>query len=363
MRTCGLLLTILIAWLGGGCQTGPESAARPRPVVFAHPNELRKGEGFVLLADRRLFATMALLNATGFDKEAQGVPMHPIRQQVRRQVAANLAGSPERLQQWRDYVKSRKLDSAIYQDFALTLQADYPFQRIRPDRELRFPALAKVLQEFPEVLRDFWITAHLTNVWNEVKGDYLAELKKYDFVAMQRQMDSLWEYLRIPRRDTMTLVNVPNLLDMHYRALNAHYENYYYCVESPGACSYRLNAHDYLHFIVDPLVKAHFRQAREKLLRYYQAGKDGPVSKSYQDPTGFTLECLVRALDHRLRARWAQEPADVERIEKQLAEQTGKGLTLMRPFYELLSEYEGASVSFDAFLPVLFAHLPDSPRS
>ena len=331
-------------------------------MAFTQPDEMRVGDGFMVLADRRVFATMAFLNATGFDDQPQGVAMHPVRQKVRKRMAENLAACPEKLQKWRQYVKSRNLGTFCYQDFALSLQADYPFRRVRPDKDLGYPVTAKLLQDFPGVLRDFWATAGLTNVWNEVKSEYIAELNKYDLAAMQRQMASLWEYLRMPRRDTLTIINVPNLLDAHCSAIGAHYESYYYCVESPGSHTYDLNVHEYLHSIVNPVVKTNFPAYQAKLLRYYEAGKRGPMSATYREPVTFTYECLVRALDHRFREiQWTKAPVVVHSQETQVADLTAKGLTLTRPFYQMLREYEGDGASFEAFLPAMLARLPDNP--
>ena len=68
-------------------------SARPEPDPFPHEDEVRRGEGFVVLADRRVFATMAFLNATGFDDEAEGVSMHPVRRRVRALLAEALAAA------------------------------------------------------------------------------------------------------------------------------------------------------------------------------------------------------------------------------------------------------------------------------
>ncbi len=356
------LMVVLLSLGGGGCASHKPKVA---PVAFTHPDETRIGEGFMVLADRRVFVTMAFLNATGFDNQPPGVAMHPVRQKVRKQTAETLAPHPEKLRKWRQYVKSKNLGDFTYQDFALSLQADYPFQRIRPDKELNYPFTAQLLADLPEVLRDFWITADLTNVWNEVKGDYQAELKKYDLAAMQRQMNFLWEYLRTPRQDTLTIVHVPNLLAAHHSAIGSDYETYYYCVEGPGSGDYSLQVHEYLHSIVNPMVKTNFPAYQAKLLRYYEAGKRGPLSKTYQDPVGFTSECLVRALDHRFIVQSHLNATDAAQIRaaqaSQVANQTKQGLTLTRPFYELLPEYEASRLSFDAFLTAMLARLPDNP--
>jgi hypothetical protein len=318
------------------------------------------------LADRRVFVTMAFLNATGFDDQPEGIAMHPVRQKVRKRVGEALAAHPEKLRKWRQYVQSKQLYSSPCQNFALSLQTDYPFDQIRPAPELWEPGRAALWRDFPEALREFWLAADLTNLWNEVKGDYLAVLNNYDFGAMQRQMDSLWGYLRTPRQDRLTLVNVPNLLDAHHQAMASRYENYYYCVEGPDAGDGRtFNAHEYLHFIVNPLVKTHFPAYQAKLLRYYNAAALRPLSDSYREPVTFTCECLVRALDHRFIVQSHIHATNASLIRRaqasQVAEISAKGLTLTRPFYQALQEYEAGHLSFDAFLPLLFARLPDNP--
>jgi hypothetical protein len=321
---------------------------------------MRVGDGFMALADRRIFVTMAFLNATGFDVQPQGVPMHPVRQRVRQRMAENLAQYPEKLQEWRQYAQSRGLANFQCQSFCLSLQADYPFQRIRPDAELGYPATAKLLRDFPEILRDFWITTELTNIWNEVKPEYIAELEKYDLEQMRRRMTFLWAYLRMPRPDALTIIHVPDLLDSHYHAMGAQYEAYYYCVEGPGAQSYSLDFHEYLHSIVNPWIQTNYPGYKNKLRRYYEDGEHRPLSRTYREPVTFTAECLVRALDSRLEVKWADDRATAQGIEGKVAWCTDQGLTLTRPFYELLGEYEAQDASFAGYLPVMLARLPDA---
>ncbi|MEN6428768.1 MAG: DUF4932 domain-containing protein [Phycisphaerales bacterium] len=343
-----------------GCSTG--SKVRPEPVSFNRPDEIVRGEGFMVLADRRQFAVLALLNATGYDEEAQGQQMHPVRVKVRELVAAEMAKHPRKAEAWRQYIKTRQVAIFQYEDFALSLSTDYPFRRIRPDGEVGYQWAVERLQGFPRVLNDFWETVHLDEIWSQVKPEYAAEIRKYNLEKMKRQMDFLWTYLRMPRRDTLTLVNVPNLLDTHFHAIGARYENLYYTVESPGSHNYALNIHEYLHSIVNRLVQANFGGQEAKLSKYYQVGKDAPLCKTYGSPVTFTLESLVRALDHRLGVRQTDDPNDKKRIEGQVAWETEEGLTLTRPFYNALAEFEQSGKPFDQFLPTLLEHLPECTR-
>jgi hypothetical protein len=360
-RAVSLVVTLSVACLAG-CSAGSASKVRPEAVEFNHPDEVIKGEGFMVLADRREFAVMAFLNATGYDEEAQGQQMHPVRVKVRELITANLAQHPEKVKAWRTYrngLVRKQFQTWHFQDFALSLSTDYPFRQIRPNNELGYSITANQLQDFPEVLNDFWQTAKLDAVWQQVKPDYVAEIKKYDFEKMKREMDFLWQYLRMPRQDTLTLVNVPNLLKSYFEAIGARYEGYYYTVESPGSHGYDLDVHEYLHSIVNRLVEADFDAQKAKLGKYRQAGKGKPFAKTYGSPITFTFESLVRALDHRLGMLQTNDPADKKRIEGQVAWETEKGLMLVQPFYNLLAEFEQSGQPFDQFLPTMLARLPE----
>lgn len=312
----------------------------------------------MILADRRVFAVMAFLNAAGYDKEAKGQQMHPARSRVRTLVEEKLKSNPRKLEAWRKYYKSKRLASFHYVDFALSLSADYPFHRIRPDKELGYPQLAKTLKEFPGLLNDFWVTAGLDEIWSQVKLQHTAELKKYDFQRMARKLAYLWQFLRMKRADSYVLVNIPNLLDKRFTAQGARYENYYYSIESPGSHSYDLNTHEYLHSFVNRMVRANYGKQAGKLDEYYRAGKDQPMAETYRERVGFASECLVRALDHRVRANLAADAAEKKRLEDLLARWTADGLTLAQPFYVLLNEYEKSDLDLAAFLPILLERLP-----
>jgi len=352
---CALAFLSLV---GSGCASRFADDPTVEPVSFAHPDEIVKGQGFMVLADRREFAVMAFVNAVGYDDEAQGQAMHPVRVTVRQLVSQNLAAQPTKVEAWRRYYETRELATFQYQDYALSLSADYPFRRIRSDGELGYAVTAERLKDFPEILNDFWVTAGLDEIWKQVSPDYADELRKYNLARMERQMTFLWQYLRMPRHDTLTLVNVPNLLDTHFHAIGARYENYYYTVESPGSHSYGLNIHEYLHSIVNSIVRAHADAVREKVMPYYEAGKDKPIAQSYREPVCFTYECMVRALDHRLNALFSGTPEAEKRAEARMVQLDQDGLTLSLPFYRLLADYEGSDMPFDKFVPIMLARLP-----
>ncbi len=353
-RTCVLIGMILAGLLIGGCH----SAIKVESVAFAHEEERIEGEGFLVLADRRVFATMTFLNTCGYDTELPGHSMHPIRIKVRELVSRNLESHPKKLQAWKDYYAQRLMGSWQYVDFALSLNSDYPFRRIRSDSELGYSWTADKLADFPEVLNDFWVTARLDEVWDQCKGDYMAEVGKYDPDKMAHQMTFLWQYLKLPRHDTYVIVQVPNPLERYYTASGARYENYFYSIDSPGSNS-GLNVHEYLHTIINPLVERNYAAFKDKLDKYYEAGKDAEISKSYQNPKAFASECFVHALDYRLRGRWSSNLKVKEHLETKITKLTEGGYHLLAPFYEGLAKYEQSDLNFEQCFPILLEQLPE----
>jgi hypothetical protein len=78
----------------------------PKAVPFARQDEVRKGDGFLVVADRRAFATMAFLNAAGFDEEDPNRPMHAVRAKARKRLGALLKKHPDEATSWRRYYES-----------------------------------------------------------------------------------------------------------------------------------------------------------------------------------------------------------------------------------------------------------------
>lgn len=348
------LLIIAVFLLVGGCG----DPVRVEPVSFGHEEEVIREGDFIVLADRRVFTIMAFMNASGYDEEFKGKQMHPVRSRVREIIKEQATAHPERFEKWKQYYNKINLRSFHYLDFAVSMSSDYPFRRIRPDSELGYPFTRQRLADFPDVLNEFWDTLDMEKVWAEVKPFYLKEIGSYDFDNMESHLKFTWDYLKMERSDRFVFVSVPNLLDQHYHAIGAKYENYWYMVESPGAGTHSLNIHEYLHSIVNSMVEARYKEHAEKLNKYFKAGKDLTLAKSYGHPVTYTFECLVRALTTRLYVLMENDftPSGGEAKVKYL---TREGLILVEPFYDLLDEYEQSDKNFEQFLPVILDMLKE----
>jgi hypothetical protein len=357
------IVVLACAVLVAGCSL-PAPRVTVEPVVFNHPNEVIKGignaEGYWALADRRVFAVMGFLNAMGHDEEAPNKEMHPVRVKVRENVANNLANHPEKLQAWRKYYKDRIMGAWQYTNFGLSLSSDYPFRRIRPDKELSYAWTSYLLADFPDVLNDFWITAKLEEVWARCLPDYIAELGRCDVNETSRGITFVWQYLRMQRKDTYIIIRVPNLLERYHTANANRFEQYFYSVEGPGSGGY---IHEYLHTFVKDLVNANYASQKSKLQKYFEAGKDAAISSSYQKPALWVEECLVHAIDHRIMALRTSDLSFRKWVESNVDALTQGGYTLLKPLYVLLVDFEKSDMPFDRYLPVMLERLPEySPR-
>ena len=358
--------TAMMVILPLACRTTPPAPeVQPEPARFSDPDEIVEGDAFLVVADRRMFAAMAFLNAAGYDEEPEGFAMHPVRVKVRQAVKERLANEPRKLKTYEAYYReviARRIPVFAYKDYVLSLSANYPFRPIQPADRLGYPYTAEPLRRLPEILNEFWTLANLEDLWKQVRTDYITEIHRYNVWKMKQQMAFLWEYLRLERQDPFIIVHIPDLLSRHLGAMGAEYEPYFYCVDNPGANDGRLNMHEYLHTIVNPLVEAHYDEFEAKLNPYYSAVQRVPAVAACGDPATFVYECLVAALNRRISIKFENDPTWTRRKEAQVARDTKDGLILAQPFYDGLAEYERTTLSFDQFLPTLLAHLPEYRR-
>ncbi|MFC1781739.1 hypothetical protein ACFLZ8_05715 [Planctomycetota bacterium] len=359
MKSMGIIFCAVLVT----CCSLPRAKVVVEPIVFNHPDEIIKGtghtEGNWVIADRRIFAVMAFLNIAGYDEEVTGMEMHPLRHKVRRLIAENLAEKPDKLKICRQYYQERLLGVWQYTNFALSLSSDYPFRRIRPDRELTYAWTSWELSDLPEVLNDFWVTAGLERIWAECRDDYIAEIKRYNVQRMSEQMTYIWGYMKTPRKDTYTVIHIPNPLYRHATADAHTFENYFYSIDGPSSNDGGLNIHEYLHTFINDLVGDNYVLQESKLQKYFEAGKDTSISASYQELSLWTTECLVHALDYRIRVNISAEPAYKKQIEAKVDSLTQQGYTVLKSFYELLADFEKNDMPFDKYLPIMLEKLPE----
>jgi hypothetical protein len=282
--------------------------------------------------------------------------MHPVRIKVRELIAGNLLTHSNKLVAWKKNYARLKCSNADYIEYAMLLSADYPFKKVGPDNIYYNPEVLRKLSSVVDQVNDFWLTARLDEVWNTVKPDYLAELQKYDVAKMSEDLDFVWKYVRMPRREARIMVNVPNLLDRHYSADSMGCGKYFVSVEGPGSHDYRLNVHEYLHEIVNPAV-ARWREAySRRLAPYFDRWMKNPAHRGYETMQMYVQECLVKSLEARVSVKLRPELRG--RKQAQVTQDVKNGYELTGVFHETLADFETGQDTFEDFVKVLFERLP-----
>jgi hypothetical protein len=205
-------------------------------------------------------------------------------------------------------------------------------------------------------VNEFWVDAKLDEVWNTVKPGYFAELQKYDIDKMSGDLDFVWSFVRMPRREARVMVSVPNLLDRHFSADSMGCGKYFVSVEGPGSHDYRLNVHEYLHEIVNPAVARWRDQYLVQLQPYFDRWQHFPGAHGYGTLQMYVQESLVKALEARVSVKLRPELR--ARKSSQVAQDVKSGFELTGIFHENLAEFETGEGTFDDFVKVLFERLP-----
>ena len=339
----GLLCLLLAMSILAGCGPNITVSTDPRDMDLSsfHPDVVG-GEGFTIQPDVRVFTLFAYLNGPAGWSEENGETFSPQRAQLRADLQARLAQlDPARVQRWREFYEQHRQISYRYLYYTLTLGAPPYFNYIIPIEQMKYPDIIGSLDGFNRILAEFYQQAGIQALFEETYRDVMvAEVHKYDRARILGQIRYIYDYLRLDRSKlgTFDVVIVPVPFDSYWDANALNYTGRLYIVEGPESNDYGLNMHEYLHMLMDELIPGDFAGQRDKLDAIFQANRQAPYVRNYQDLHTYVEENLVRALDHRMRAR--SNPADATREELTMRDEVANGLVLEDNFYAGLAEFE-----------------------
>ena len=211
-------------------------------------------------ADIRVFAVMAALNAAGFDYESPGKDMSAVRQFIRRETEKL---DPGLLEELRTFYGSHNLESSgadqqvAYTSLALVLSGPPDFQVTVQEKEL--PRDVREVLGFESLVSKFYQAAGIESLWQSQQPTYEEELTSYRAVVKGLIAQTL-DYFRIPPRVVMDrqIILIPDLLNAKTIVNVRNLDLVYYVVVGPtdvAAENHRQVQHEYLHFLIDPLIE------------------------------------------------------------------------------------------------------------
>jgi tetratricopeptide (TPR) repeat protein len=233
------------------CVLGIPGAAFSQPI-----------EGLVNLRfqlDARVFAVMAALNLAGFDLDATNLKPDSARALVRRRLTSigpELKNRIVEFHRLHDTEPDPRQWQGKYISFALLLNGPPHFSMAARAEEL--PPDARSLIGFEFLVEELWRSGGMERLWEEIKPRYLQEIESYRPLIREMIIGTL-RYLHTEPRVSLDrrVTFIPDLLN-GYGIMNARNIGHdYLMVVGPSvgdAKPMRSVRHEYLHFLVDPLV-------------------------------------------------------------------------------------------------------------
>jgi len=320
------------------------SSSRGTTLSPAIPESVRTSKA-TLETSETLFTILAALNACGYDQDLAN--SDSVRQQVRSEVAQNVAASPAAQQAQAQfcqfYTDHRQTDSAhdLAQYISLGLYLNDPPSFSPRIREADLPPDATYVLGAVPLFRQFYKSAGLNQLWESHQRAYEALVEKFhDPVANLLLGTDL--YLKLQLSGYLGRQFVIFIEPMAApSAINArNYGDDYFLVLSPAGNDLKLEAirHTYLHYVLDPyaLKRANSLKKLEPLLL---ALKTAPMDDNFKNDVSLMVtESLIRAVEARMLPGRGKEAEAAREKAADVAEH--EGFTLTPYFYDQLVAFE-----------------------
>jgi tetratricopeptide (TPR) repeat protein len=297
----------------------------------------------------QIFATMCALDAAGFDADESTLAEMPSRLALRGELLKLQGPATDALRQYyRDHALADPAETlSRYIAFALVVGAPPRFPFLL-DHDL-LPPDVLVIEDFEEVLANFYHEAHLDLRWVSVKPEYDRAVERSQS-PVRKIVTVCNGYLREiynPKYGHSFTVYVEPLVGN--RANFRNNGNHYAIVIGAGAQFPTDDVrHAYLHFMLDPL-PLKYRDALMRKNGLLNVGARAPrLPAEYKsDFIAYADECFVKSVELRIRH------LTPEKHEAVLAEDDRTGFIMVRVFDVQLQKFEKAEPAMSLYFPDL----------
>ena len=314
----------------------------------------RAAEQGQLDASPSLFAVLAAINAAGYDAEIDSPSGHPLRESVRRELAAKdipCLGELKRF--FRDHrQQDPTAELSQYISFALVTDGPPSFQPRLKQNEA--PPDVMALEGLQSLMERFYREADIEALWQKAQPALDAALARYQAPVVQA-VSKASGYLRTPPGGDLgwrfqvyvDLLGAPNQIQAR------SYGREYFVVVTPSPEPQAMDVrHGYLHFLLDPLVTRRSEEImKKKALGEYALGAPFLEEPYRSDFLLLANECLIKAVESRLQPGTAQQKLAV------VKQALGEGWILTPHFAEQLQLFEAEDRSMRLFFPDMISSI------
>jgi predicted negative regulator of RcsB-dependent stress response len=308
----------------------------------------RAAEQGQLDASPSLFSVMAAINAAGYDADLNSASNSPLRDEIRKELAARQIACLPDLKSFFAKHKQKDWTAELSQYVSFALSVDGPpnfASRFRPNE---IPPDVATLSGFDELMAKFYKEANLEQLWRKSQPAFEAMIERYHGPS-SRALLEVNAFLRNPTSGYLgrrfqiyvDLLAAPNNIQTR------SYKDDYFVVVTPSAEPQGDDVrHGYLHYLLDPLaIKYSDRLAKKQGLIDYAQGAPFLEDHYKSDFLLLATECLIKAIESRLA------PGGLEKKQALVAQALGEGFVMTPYFAEALPAYEKQEQSMRFYFP------------
>lgn len=279
---------------------------------------------------------MCALDASGFPSDEGTLSEMPARLALRADLLKMNGPAVEALRKfYREHVMADPGETlSRFMAFALAAGPPPAFKLEVPRDQLPPDVLA--LEEFQQVLADFYQEAHLDLRWRQVEKEYEYATLQYG-LPVNQIVTVTNAYLREvakPSKGRSFFVYVEPLVGSRTIFRNTG-DRYAIVVGLPHEFPAAEVRHAYLHFLLDPLPLENRTLIQSKSALLNIAARAPRLPPEYQtDFIAFTDECFIKAVELRLQR------LSVDQLEAAITDADRSGFVLVRPMVAQLLKFE-----------------------
>lgn len=313
--------------------------------------------------DIRIFTVMAALNAAGFDFETEEREISPVRAKIMEKISSLPPSTYTelRLQYQATNLWAPETTHAAYTSLALLLEGPPEFNY--REQLINAPHGIEVIRGFETLLPDFYNNAGIEQLWREFQPLYQEELQRYRPIV-NRVITETLDYFRIPAKIYLdrNIVIIPDLLAYQDIVNARNVEDVYYIVVGPTddpEKNFIKLQHEYLHFLIDPLIREE-RETLRKSEAFLEVARKQPLfpEELWNDYPLLVTECLIESILHR---NHPGEEGEEKKPGRRTLDLIQRGMILSPYFERRLAFYESkttSDVALPQFLRTMLSEIP-----
>ncbi len=315
----------------------------------------RSAEFFDFKQSVSIFTAHALMNAAGFDGEWHKAGMHPLRVEVRKDLASRLDSSYLRkLHSF--YVSHNGGDWSNWASYALLTKGP-------PSFELSYDSAAtpqgkateRNMEGLSSILADFYIKANIPQLWSRYEARF-QELNDRFQPHAAKALEDIVSYCRLDsnyfsRRATTIHVLFSPLMS-YFTAQNDNVNGELFLIFGPQASdpSPADFYHEALHEVLSPLTSKLDSTVTNRFSDLFGLGSSqGHIGYGHFD------EPFVRTISHVLGGRLFHSPDST--VLANVTNEYNLGFILCLSIYEQLKKYEASGMTFAQYFPTFIASI------